>query len=186
MEKDIKKQLSNYLQIFPDEENSLFLLKKQILEDQKIFSRKNFEGHITASGLVISSDKKVLVIFHNKLQKFLQPGGHIEKDDKNIVFSAAREVREETNLNNIALCSWCLENNSPIMIDAHKIPKNKQKNEREHYHHDFMFIFTTKEKGITLDTNEVSDFSWMSIDKVIEKNSVVAKGLKKAIILNIV
>lgn len=186
MKEDIKKQLMNYLRIFPDKANSLSLLKKQILENQNIFTRKNFEGHVTVSGLVISSNKKVLVIFHNRLQKFLQPGGHIEKDDKNIIFSATREVREETNLNNIELCSWCLENNSPIMIDTHKIPENKQKNESEHYHHDFMFVFITKEEGITLDTNEVSDFCWVSIDEVMKNDSVIAKGLRKAIALNIV
>lgn len=182
----MKKQLMNYLRIFPDEENLLSSLKKQVLKNQNIFSRRNFEGHITASGLVISPDKKVLVVFHNKLQKFLQPGGHIEKDDKNIIFSAMREVREETNLSNIELCSWCLDNNSPIMIDTHKIQENKQKNENEHYHHDFMFIFTTKEKKIMIDTNEISDFCWMDINEVIKNDSVVAKGLKKAIMLNII
>src|SRR3989344_1895336 len=154
----MKEQLTNYLRIFPDEENLLSSLIKQVSKNQNIFSRRNFEGHITASGLVISSDKKVLVVFHNKLQKFLQPGGHIEKDDKNIIFSAMREVKEETNLNN----------------------------EEEHYHHDFMFIFLTKEDDITLDTNEVSDFYWVSIDEVIKNDSVVAKGLKKTIMLSIV
>ena len=49
-----------------------------------------------------------------------------------------------------------------------------------------MFIFLTKEEDITLDTNEVSDFCWVSIDEVIKNDSVVAKGLKKAIILGIV
>src|SRR3990167_7047097 len=103
----MKEQLTNYLRIFPDEENLLSSLIKQVSKNQNIFSRRNFEGHITASGLVISSDKKVLVVFHNKLQKFLQPGGHIEKDDKNIIFSAMREVKEETNLNNIKRFSCC-------------------------------------------------------------------------------
>lgn len=182
----MKEQLTNYLRIFPDEENLLSSLKKQILKNQDIFSRRNFEGHITASGLIISPDKKVLVVFHNKLQKFLQPVGHIEKADKNIIFSAMREVKEETNLNNIELCSWCLDNNSPIMIDTHKISKNKRKNESEHYHHDFMFIFITEEEDITLNTNEVSNFWWASIDEVIKNDSVVARGLKKAIILGIV
>ncbi|MDO8558072.1 MAG: NUDIX domain-containing protein [bacterium] len=187
MEKGINEQLMNYLRIFPDEEELLSLLKKQVLENQDILNRKNFEGHITASGLVISSDKKVLVVFHNKLQKFLQPGGHIEKGDEDLMFSAMRELREETNLSNVELCNWCPENNSPIMIDTHKIPENKQKNEYEHYHHDFMFIFTIKKGAdIILDTNEVSNFRWISIDEIIKTDSVIAKGLKKATMLNII
>ncbi len=179
-------QIQNYLKIFPNEENSLYLLQKQISENQDIYNRKNFEGHITASGLVISPDKKILVIFNKNLNKFLQPGGHTELGDLDLICSAIREVKEETGLKNISLSNWCKDNNSPIMIDTHKISENIKKNEPEHHHHDFMFIFESKETDITLDTNEVSDFCWKSIEEIINDDSVVAKGLNKAIILGII
>lgn len=185
MKKDIQKKLKNYLKIFPKEKEKFFLLQKQILEEQDILSRKNFEGHVTASGLIISHDKKVLVMFHNTLEKFLQPGGHIEEIDRDIIQSAEREVKEETNLNDIKLHSWCLENNSAIMIDTHKIPENRKKNENEHFHHDFMFIFRAEKTNIILDKNEVSGFFWIDIGEAMKDNSLVAEGLKKAACLNL-
>ncbi|MBU1131531.1 NUDIX domain-containing protein [Patescibacteria group bacterium] len=177
---------NNYLNLFQDESDVLSLFIKQIEENQDILNRKNFKGHVTASGLIISADKKILVVFHNKLQKYLPPGGHIEVLDKSIIASAKREAIEETNLTKIKLHDWCLHNNSPILIDTHKIPKNKSTNENSHFHHDFMFIFNTLETDIFLNKNEASDYIWMDINNLTKGNSNISTALKKMIILNLI
>lgn len=179
MKLDVMIKLENYLRLFKEEAERFSLLQKQIQEKQDILNRKNFNGHITASGLVISPDNSVLVIFHNKLQKFLQPGGHIEDIDNHLIESAMREVREETGLNNINIHPWCKENDSPIMIDTHYIPANERKKEDNHFHHDFMFVFTTAEKDIILDKKEVSDFSWVEASRLVNNDSLIAKALQK-------
>lgn len=176
--------IQNYLNLFQDESDTLGLLKKQIEGGQNIFDRKNFKGHVTASGLVISAEKKILMVFHNKLQKYLQPGGHIELKDTNIISSAKREVEEETNLINIQLHEWCSRNNSPILIDTHKIPKNKD--EDAHYHHDFMFVFYTQNSDISLDKKEVSCFEWIGIEKLMQHNSNISRALKKMRKMNLI
>ena len=63
-------------------------------------SREHFTpGHFTASAFVLSPDRKsVLLIFHGKLARWLQPGGHIDPEDPNVLQAAAREVEEETGL----------------------------------------------------------------------------------------
>ena len=38
-------------------------------------------NHFTATGIVFNSKKQVLMIFHNKLQVWLPPGGHIEENE---------------------------------------------------------------------------------------------------------
>ena len=65
------------------------LLQHQLDEDQDLISNQNYSGHMTASGLVIFEDK-VLLIFHNKLEKWLQPGGHLEYRDESIMEAARR------------------------------------------------------------------------------------------------
>ncbi len=91
-----KKILNNYLGIYPQDTDKLVILRRQLNNNQDITSRKNFEGYITASGLVLSPDSsKVLLIFHNKLEMFLQPGGHIEPEGNDLFESAKREVKEE-------------------------------------------------------------------------------------------
>jgi 8-oxo-dGTP pyrophosphatase MutT (NUDIX family) len=67
------------------------------------FSRDSFDpGHLTASGFVLHpAGDKLLVVFHQAMQRWLQPGGHIEPDDADVTAAAAREVEEETGLGDL-------------------------------------------------------------------------------------
>lgn len=176
---NVKTILDKYLLTFPEEFSQFDILKKQITANEDIVSRKNFHGHVTASGLIISQKRRVLLIFHNKLQRYLQPGGHIESEDENLFDVAQREVEEETMLNNITIHEWCQKNEIPILVNTHNIPENKSKNEDTHYHHDFMFVFYTKEEDVLLDYNEVSDFKWIKIEEAMKDNSNVSQALRK-------
>lgn len=178
----VQTSLENYLKLFPDEKKELSLFSEQVLSGDDIFSRKNFTGHVTASGLVISPDKpdkKVLAIFHNTLQKYLQPGGHVEMSDQSLEGAAQREIVEETGLQNPILHSWHGKSGSPLLIDAHPIPENKGKQEDAHYHHDFLFVFSTEDATVSLDQNEVSGFMWRDINTVLQNDSNMAKALRK-------
>ena len=43
---------------------------------------KNLRRDFTATGYVVNSEKtKILVIFHNKLQKWIPAGGHMEPNE---------------------------------------------------------------------------------------------------------
>ncbi|MGR3952059.1 MAG: NUDIX domain-containing protein [Chlamydia sp.] len=72
-----------------------------------------------ASCYIFSKEKKVLLIHHKKMGKWVPPGGHIEENE--LPHEAAiREVFEEVGL------KITLGNNSPISIDewnAHSIPR---------------------------------------------------------------
>ena len=56
-------------------------------------------GHFTASGFVVSPDgSSLLLIHHRRLDRWLQPGGHIDPEDASPIAAAAREVTEETGV----------------------------------------------------------------------------------------
>lgn len=156
--------LQSYINFFNYDESHLDILQKQIDQCDNIADRKNFTGHITASGLVINSNKEFLVVYHNKLKKYIQPGGHFEHDDS-IWECAAREVQEETGLKSIVLHNWHKQTDCPVYIDTHFIPENPVKGEKEHYHHDFIYMFFLDNGDVSLDTNEVSDFKWIPINQ---------------------
>lgn len=184
MRNSIQKNLANYLSVFPDEAKDLNDLIHQVNDNtQNLIDRKNFNGHVTASGLVISDDNKVILIHHKILNRYLQPGGHIEKEDKNITDSAAREVIEETGLKNISLTSWHRKKPLlPILINSHYIPENKKKNEKGHFHHDFMFVYKTTNKNIILQEEEVTDFRWVDFDTVLNCNEpTLVKAIERYI-----
>ncbi len=102
------------------------------------WSRTNYKpGHITASGIVFSPDvSRFLLVEHNRLGRWLQPGGHVEKNDADPSQTAAREVREETDVS--------LRNTAPVLVglDVHEIPAGR--GEPHHLHHDLAFLFLAK------------------------------------------
>lgn len=175
----IKQNLQNYKTHFPEESNLLEHLSDQILAGDDVVSRTNFNGHVTASALILNNKNEVLVLWHNKLQKFLQPGGHLELGDNNLVESSMREMKEESGITNAILNSWCSTHDCPIMIDTHYIPENSKKGEPEHFHHDFMYIYSTDSDEVVLDINEVSSFKWIPISEVRNEDSLVGRALLK-------
>lgn len=63
------------------------------------FDRGCFDpGHATGSGFVVSDAGRVALIFHDKLRLWVQPGGHAETGETDIVAVAARETGEELGL----------------------------------------------------------------------------------------
>src|SRR5262245_385103 len=64
------------------------------------FSRRQFTpGHITCTGLVLSPDRrKLLLVHHRRLDRWLLPGGHVEKEDASLADASRREVIEETGV----------------------------------------------------------------------------------------
>ena len=101
------------------------------------FSRRSFDpGHITASGVVLSADGRgVLLIFHRRLKRWLQPGGHVEPEDTDLAAAAEREVLEETGVALDAALPRVV-----VGVDVHQIPP-REPDEPPHLHHDIVFRF---------------------------------------------
>ena len=100
------------------------------------FARTTYEpGHVTASAVVLTPDaRSVLLVYHERFERWLQPGGHIEPTDRSVVEAAQREVLEETGIAVHAL-------DPPLVsVDVHHIPPAR--GEPQHLHHDLMFRFT--------------------------------------------
>ncbi|MAA79461.1 MAG: NUDIX hydrolase [Deltaproteobacteria bacterium] len=90
-------------------------------------------GHFTASGFVRTYDfAYICLIFHPRFKKWIQPGGHLELGDEDILEAAKREVLEETGLSNI---TW----DGTIRLDVHDVPTTSK--QEGHLHFDVQFGF---------------------------------------------
>jgi 8-oxo-dGTP pyrophosphatase MutT (NUDIX family) len=170
--KHISHVVNAYLSIYPKELASLKLLIDQLSKPDQLVSRKNFVGHITASGFVLDKTRrKVVLIKHLVLDKFLQPGGHVELEDDSLLSAAIREIKEETGLerfSNLEILSNNLE--IPLDINSHYIPENSKKGEPAHFHHDFRFCFLLDDDNVAFrkQEEEVSECKLVDLSNLLD------------------
>lgn len=159
--------LKNYKNFFKEENFSL--LGKQLENNENLWTRKNFNWHLTASAYILSSDLKKIVLIHNiNLDKWIAPGWHWEEWDGEMYNTAFREAKEETWLSDLEIFSWHKENNMlPIDIDTHYIPENKKKEEPEHFHYDFRYIFVYNWylEDVKMQEQEIKWIVWLDFDE---------------------
>ena len=72
------------------------------------------DGHITASAVVLdAAAERTLLVYHRKLERWLQPGGHVEAADADLVAAALREATEETSIADLVI------DPDPLHLDVH-------------------------------------------------------------------
>ncbi len=162
-------QMRRYLKHFPEDRGRLDALMNQANEGTDLFSRKTLPGHITGSAIIMkqSDPNFVLMIFHQNLHKWLQPGGHVDPGEypQN---AAIRELNEETNMNG-RLHSFHEGKLFPIDIDIHPIPANVNKQEAAHDHYDFRYLVIVDDE--TIGTNpEQNEVAWIPVKEITNRS----------------
>ena len=146
--------IANHVAVDDSERDSLRRIRDLVATASEPFSRGHFApGHLTASGIVLNAERThALLIFHTKLQRWLQPGGHFESGEFDPSIAAAREVLEETDIKT----RWPGAKPVLLDVDVHSIPARKT--EPEHGHFDLRMLLIA-EPG-ELCAKEVVEARW--------------------------
>ena len=120
-----------------------------------------FPGHLTASGFVLSPDRdSLLLVHHRRLERWLQPGGHIDPEDASPAAAAVREVGEEAGVDDLEVLVAGL-----FTLDHHPIPARGD--EPPHRHYDLGYAFVTGSWELE-PSAEVHAVRWVPLDEVAE------------------
>jgi 8-oxo-dGTP pyrophosphatase MutT (NUDIX family) len=133
-------------------------------------------GHFTASAFVLSPDRRdVILIHHKKLGIWVQPGGHVETTDDDLIGAARREVGEEVGLGELDP----FRNDAGLFdVDIHPIPARKLEPAHEHFDVRFAFVARTRDFSRT---EEVADVRWVPLGDVatVTRDVSVLRAVKK-------
>ena len=132
-------------------------------------------GHFTASAFVLHPDGgSLLLIFHSKLHRWLQPGGHVEADDPDLLDAARREVHEETGVVELDV----LLSGRPLDVDVHPIPARGS--EAAHLHFDVRFLFQAR-TGVATAGSDAADVRWVRLEAIdtLETDESVRRAVRK-------
>lgn len=157
-DEDVLKVLADYLHRRPEEKLRLAEPLRLLETAIGIASRSCLPVHATASALVFDDQHRVLLIEHLLYEQLLQPGGHIEPEDADLMSAALREVVEETG---IAPDVVELADPVPVYVEFHNVPARPSRVEPAHHHLDFAFVFTTSRPALgAIKTDEVASAAW--------------------------
>jgi 8-oxo-dGTP pyrophosphatase MutT (NUDIX family) len=121
------------------------------------FDRTALPAHFTASAIILARDgDAVLLVWHRRLGRWLQPGGHVQAEDASLLDTASREAREETGVDRLA---------APLgevilHVDAHDIPARP--GEPAHVHLDVRYLLVAPTTAPSAADAGVREAGWFA------------------------
>ena len=112
-------------------------------------------GHLTGSALVVDADgRRVVVLHHRKLDRWLQPGGHCD-GDANLAAVALREATEETGIDGLRVLPVAVD------LDVHEVAPP---DDGPHLHLDVRYLVHAPPGAEPAGNHESNDIRWASLD----------------------
>ncbi|HZP42833.1 MAG TPA: NUDIX hydrolase [Candidatus Binatia bacterium] len=127
------------------------------------FERACLPGHVTGSAWVVSADgRRVLLMHHRKLGRWLQLGGHAD-GEADVRTVALREAREESGIEALAAPPGDA-GALPLDVDVHPIPARP--GEPTHLHHDVRFLLVAPPGATPRANDESHELRWIPRDRL--------------------
>lgn len=155
----LKNKLSKYSSNYASE-NAFVPRFLDLLKIKSCYKRSLLSGHLTGSAWVLHPDfTKVLLLHHQKLDRWLQPGGHADGDE-DILAVTKKELEEETGLKDVVMVG-----ESFFDLDIHEIPARKEVPLHEHF--DVRFAFVANQPDQLKKNEESNDLQWVLLDDLV-------------------
>jgi 8-oxo-dGTP pyrophosphatase MutT (NUDIX family) len=173
---DLAQSLEQHRPADPEEAADLGRILDFVARHARPFDRAILEGHLTGSALTVSaSGTRVLLLYHRKLQRWLQPGGHADPGETMGEQVALREALEETGIAGLDLHPRAPR---PLDVDVHDIPARP--GEPAHQHLDLRYLVLAPDTAVLARAEaEASALRWFAWDELAALD--LDHGLRRAL-----
>jgi 8-oxo-dGTP pyrophosphatase MutT (NUDIX family) len=122
--------------------------------------------HVTGSAVVVHPPtRSVLLRWHERMQSWLQVGGHADPGETDPFAIARREAREETGLAD--LVAWP-DAEHPTLVHAVVVPVPAGAGEGPHEHADLRFVLATEQPDAIVEESAHARLRWLTLDDAID------------------
>ena len=164
-----KEQIEKYIPYNEQEEKDKEIMLKYINTFDDVLTRNNEYGHFTASAWVVNKDRtKVLMIYHNIYKSWAWTGGHAD-GDADLLYTAIREVKEETGIKNVKPIINDIFSLEVVGVNGHK---KRGKYISSHVHLNLTYLLEADEnEKLFIKEDENSGVKWIELDQVKEAST---------------
>lgn len=158
------EQIKKYKPCNEQEEKDKEIMLKYINTFNDVLTRENEFGHFTASAWVLNKERtKVLMIYHNIYKSWAWTGGHADGDE-DLLFTALREVKEETGIKNIKPIIDDIFSLEIICVNGHV---KRGKYVGSHVHLNCTYLLEADEnEELFIKEDENSGVKWVPLNEV--------------------
>ena len=121
--------------------------------------------HVTGSAVVVHPPtRRVLLRWHQRMQAWLQVGGHGDAGETDPYVVARREAEEETGLRD--LVPWP-HPAQPTLVQVAIVPVPASKREPAHAHADFRYGLATASPDAATPESPSAQLKWLDLDEAV-------------------
>ena len=121
--------------------------------------------HATGSAVIVHAEtRRVLLRWHERMQAWLQVGGHADPGETDPFLVALREAQEETGLRD--LVPWP-DSNEPTVVQVVVVPVPAGKGEPPHHHADLRYVLATATPDQATPETETAYLRWLYLEEAL-------------------
>jgi len=141
----------------PDHEANRARILAFVDEHPDALHRTCAEGHLTGSALVVDpASRRILLLFHTKVQRWLQPGGHADGDGA-LAHVAWREATEESGIADLRVVAPAID------LDVH-VFHSAAGAEPDHLHLDVRHLVLAPAGAVAATNHESQGHAWVALE----------------------